>query len=281
MLQLPIWLSASILFVSAGAGVLYGQRLLERGVRLGDRFRLRELPFIPACLIAFVILLAGTNYVVSHPRLGWYVPVIVDYHVPVIFWALRLALVTFALVAISFLAWRVRHRRRLAIFAFTVFVLSAVEVTSRYVHRPQLPPLENKVEQGVVLQSSTSTCAPAASATIARQFGLRPTEAEMVDRMNTTWAGTSPAQIIYGMRSLGLDAKKRDIPSRNLAELTPPAILLVDYKDKPDAHAMAFLGGREKHWIVADPQVGRMTITGEGLKEIWRGHAIEIRLDGN
>ena len=276
MSQLPIWISVFTILASLGLGVKYGNRLYKRGVTLSAHVRTRDLPLIPVSLLSFVALLAAMNFVGARPHLSWYIPQIIDYSIMGILWTLKLFMVAFALTAITRLAWRTRHRYRRSLLVFTILVIAIVEGTTRYAQQPFLPELRDSVVDGVVLQTGASTCAAAACATISRSLGRSITETEMAETLHTSWAGTSPAQIVHGMRSLGFIAKKRDIPSRDLSEVVPPAVLLIDWGPEPDGHAIVFEGGSSDQWLIADPRSGHITYTNETIKANWRGHAIEI-----
>ena len=86
---------------------------------------------------------------------------------------------------------------------------------------------------------------------------LAPRQARMVELLYTTGAGTSPAQMVYGFRALGLEATKVQHADRDLAKVNPPAILLVDVGDEPDAHVVAYMGRKGDLFEIWYPGSGR------------------------
>jgi ABC-type bacteriocin/lantibiotic exporter with double-glycine peptidase domain len=162
---------------------------------------------------------------------------------------------------------------------FSIAAIVTVEGLARHSARPNLEEMTVRESDGIVLQSNSSTCAAAASANIARHFGIDATEARMVKLLHTTWAGTSPAQMVYGFRALGLDAKKVQYRDRDLAKVNPPAILLVDVGIEPDAHAVAYMGRKGDLFEIWDPGSGRSELPLGTIQQRWRGRAIEVRLE--
>jgi predicted double-glycine peptidase len=278
MLQLPIVFSILTAIVAGAAGIAYGRRLHGGGVTLGRYMRVREMPLIPVCLVLFIGSIVLTNWIFSNPQVAWDIPAAIEYLLLPIVWAFKLAFVTFATAAIATIAWRQQGRTRYVVVFFAIVVALTVDLLGRYAHQPFLPDLEHKTKNGVILQTNGSTCAAAACANIARYFGVERTEADMVKVLNTTWAGTSAAQIVYGMRSLGFEAKKVNSRDRNPRDLTTLAILLVDSGGQVDGHAVAFMGMTGPECTIYDPATGPVFINAEKLKETWRGHAIEIRM---
>ena len=79
----------------------------------------------------------------------------------------------------------------------------------------------------------------------------------MAQRFRTS-AGTSAAQIIYGMRGLGLEGTPITIEPEALAGLKPPAILFMEPRHPLQAgHIVAFVGRDEHRFVVLDPLSGR------------------------
>jgi ABC-type bacteriocin/lantibiotic exporter with double-glycine peptidase domain len=107
-------------------------------------------------------------------------------------------------------------------------------------------------------------------------LGVEKTEREMVDLLGTTDDGTTPSQIVYGMRRLGFESRKRRVPDSDYTKLNAPAVLLVMYGTQPLGHAVAYMGQKDGKAEIWNPVSGRQLMTREQLGEIWFGHAIEI-----
>jgi hypothetical protein len=160
----------------------------------------------------------------------------------------------------------------------------------------QAPTCRNQWEGEICLQTTRSTCAAAAAATLLRQFQIPAREQEMADlcltRQGTTWKG------IYR----GLKLKTAETPwevevfRASLDELRNglqgPAILEVELKSDAFAdiryqtewgwipgtpHSVVFLGVTEQGgFLVADPSVGREEWSREDLALLWTGEGIRL-----
>lgn len=279
MNQIPYWLSILTALLAVWVGYRYGRRLHRHGFSLSARISVNECPLIPVALLLFVLLQVCTSTLLRDPTVGWSLPVAVEYYLTPAMWMLKVFFVAFAMSAIGTVGYVQHHTLRHVILVFTVAVVIVVESLNRWAAQPHLGAIEHKVKDGVILQTNASTCAAASAANIARHFGFDVSEADMVERLNTTYAGTSPAQIVYGMRSLGLAARKVFHPDRDLAKVHPPAILLVDFDGEPDAHAVAYMGLNGPLFEIWDPNTGALALPLENVQQRWGGRAIEVRRD--
>ncbi len=88
--------------------------------------------------------------------------------------------------------------------------------------------------------------------------------------------GPTPAQMLYGIRALGLGARKTESPAHRLGDVSPPAVLLVRLGPEPDAHAVAYLGRDGDTYRIVDPVSGLQVHTQESFENRWDGRAIEV-----
>lgn len=278
METLPVPAALLCILVAAWLGRRYGKRLYARGFTLTGHIRLRECPLIPVAILAFIGVYAGLDFIVSKPQITWNVPTPVMYYLIPSLWAAKVLLVTFVCSAVATVPLLQKTRTRHAMLLIATTIVVTVEVLARVTHQPHLPELKVRERDGVILQSSAVTCAAAAGANAARALGVELTEAEVAKAMGTTWAGTAPSQVIYGMRRLGFEARKVNIRTRDIREVSPPAILLVEFGTEADGHAVALMGFDGDAAIIFNPNSGRQVHTPESLKQIWDGRAIEIRL---
>jgi len=274
--QLPIWLSVLSALLAAGAGFLYGRRLHGRAFSIAARIRVRDCPLLPVAMLLFVGLHVATATLLQYPSIGWHLPVPIEYYLTASMTALKIGFVAFAMMAVTVAGFLERHPSRVLLLIASVAAVVTVDGLARRAARPNLEPLQARESEGVILQSTSSTCAAAAGATIATSLGIPASEERMVELMNTTWAGTSPAQIIYGLRAVGLAAKKVEIDGRDLNEVSPPAILLVNFGDQRDGHAVAYMGPNGDQFNIWDPGPGRSLWTREVVESRWEGRAIEV-----
>lgn len=276
MNEIPLWLSFVTAVAGIGAGYRYGKRLHRHGFNLAGHVSVNDCPLIPMALLLFVLLQVCASTLLRNPQIGWILPLPVEYYLTPALWMLKLFFVAFAMAAVAGVSLLQRHAARHLIVVFTLVVVLAVEGLNRWAVQPNLGDIEARIKDGVILQTNPSTCAAASAANVAVYFGIAATEAEMVEVLNTTWAGTAPSQIVYGLRSLGLEARKVYQPDRDLGQINPPAILLVDHAGEPDAHAVAYmrpLGGAFEIW---DPNHGRLALLPGQVRERWRGRAVEV-----
>ena len=280
MNEIPYWLSVVAIFLSVWPGIAYGTKLHRHGFSLAAHVHVKDCPLIPAFLVLFVLLHVATGTILKNPQIGWALPVFIEYHLTSAMWLLKIFFVTFAMSAIVTVGFRQRHGMRYVLLLFTAVVIGGIEVLTHLSVQPFLGEIRTRVKDGIVLQTNASTCAAASAANIARYFGIDATEADMVKRLHTTWSGTAPSQIIYGLRELGLKARKVRIPDRDLAKVHPPAVLLVNVGEDPDAHAVTYMGRRGERFEIWDPVSGRWIASLEEVRARWGGRAIEVRRAG-
>lgn len=277
MNEIPIWLSLLAVVIASLLGFVYGKRLHVRGFDIAARIRVSDCPLIPVALLLFVAVHVVTSTVLGKPQIGWPLPVFVEYHLTAALWVLKVAFVTFGMSSVTVAGFLQGHSSRWTLLIFSIAAIVTVETLARQSARPNLGMIEAREADGVILQTNPSTCAAASAANIARHFGIDATEARMVDLLHTTWAGTSPAQIIYGFRALGLEARKVQYLDRDLAKVNPPAVLLVDVGEEPDAHAVAYMARKGDLFEIWDPNGGRRDVPLGTIQQRWRGRAIEVR----
>jgi len=275
--EIPLWLSALTVAVASRLGFAYGKRLHTRGFDIAARISVSDCPLIPIASLLFVAVHAGTSTLLDNPQIGWPLPVFVEFHLTGALWVLKVAFVTFGMSSVTVAGFLQGHGSRWALLLFSIAAIVTVEGLARYSALPNLGVIDARESEGVVLQTNPSTCAAASAANIARYFGIDATEARMVELLHTTWAGTSPAQLVYGFRALGLDAKKVQHLDRDLAKVNPPAVLLVDVGEEPDAHAVAYMARKGDLFEIWDPNGGRRDVPLGTIQQRWRGRAIEVR----
>ena len=269
MLELPIILSMVTAVVAATLGMRYGRTLHNRGVALTGHLRVRDLPLIPVSLLIVVAVHILTATLTGTPRFGWALPIFFEYYLIPVLWVMKLFFAAFAMAAIVMVGWIQQHKYRLGLLLFSMIAIMVIDTLTRRSVQPNLGAVEDKRLNGVILQTNPSTCAAASAANIARRFGMDLTEADMVKRLNTTWAGTSPAQIVYGFRSLGLEARKVAIADCNLDRVQPP---------EPDAHAVAYMAKRSEGYEIWDPNSGKLLLNDTQIRLRWQGRGVEVQL---
>jgi hypothetical protein len=263
----------------------YGLVVLALGLLCGgvDSRRLHSLdvrevghraPYLYVIVPLSLLALAGDILLQRDPTWQWRVPDwLLVYYVPLSRGMVVLNL-AYMVGLSSGLTFRTGHAGRWTVLVAGVLSLAASLLFQYEYSRPISvgPP---RTLDGVVLQTNESTCGAAAAASIANWLGRSETEADMVRIMGTTALGTSPAQVLYGLRRIGLRAHV--VTSGNVMKLHPPAILFVASSSLgAEAHAVALVGFQERVGLVLDPSIGRRFIYAGALNYLWRGHAIEV-----
>lgn len=277
MTQLPIWAVPIVVLFAFLAGRWYGSKLHTRGIKIGGSMRVSQIPLLPLAMLAFVVVLITHNVVLNTPRIGWYLPVVVEYYIQPFMWALQLLFVLFSLISVWTLAHLTQHRFANLFLMFLVVVGLTVEGLLRFHSAAHLTLRAPIIANGMIFQSTASTCAAASCANLVTRFGMQRSEAEMVELLNTTWQGTSPSQIVYGLRKLGLESEKVTVDPGRIDLVTPPAILLVDNGDQRDGHAVALMTIQNGIAEIWDPSNGIRFFTPDAHESRWLGHAIEVR----
>jgi predicted double-glycine peptidase len=140
-----------------------------------------------------------------------------------------------------------------------------------------------KVVNGVVLQTTSFTCAPASIATLARFVGKHPniSERDVTELTHTNRFGTSTLAEIRAIQQLGLQPKYEDgLSISDLVKTNRPALLHVreNYQGQYINHAVALLNTDAKKQIViiANPLYSLQIKTFKEIENYWLGEAIFV-----
>ena len=142
---------------------------------------------------------------------------------------------------------------------------------------------ELKVVDGVVLQSTTVTCAPAGIATLARLSGKHPEidEKEVTKLTNTNRLGTNTLAEISAMEALELNPEyHHDLTLKDLINRKKLALLHVKQRwlSQQFPHAVVLMGidTEKEELIIGNPLFGIETKPFSELDGYWFGEAIFI-----
>jgi predicted double-glycine peptidase len=142
---------------------------------------------------------------------------------------------------------------------------------------------ELKVVDGVVLQTTDSTCAPASIATLVRWFGENPnlSEKEVIKLTKTNHFGTNTLREIYALSELGFNPQFREnLTLDDLIKINQPALLhvLENVNGNLINHAVALLSIYEENKLfkIGNPLYGLEEKTETQMKTYWSGEAIFI-----
>lgn len=276
--QVVVALPLSLKIALAVICTLLGHRVATRlhlDHRAGLDNALRHAPWL-ALLGLSTAVLGGAAWVLTlRPDYTWSLPLWLQYWATAINWSVVLATLCFLFATTLSLARRTRDARGWPLLVIAVATLGGLEWYQLSLLAP--PNLGAKeTTDGVVLQTSGRSCGAASAANVARCFGFHATEAEMARRLGTS-AGTSAAQVIYGLEELGIHGTPTTIPPSQLASLRPPAILFLEARGPLSVgHIVAYLGRSEAAFVILDPLQGRVMWRADQMPHGWNGRAIEF-----
>ncbi|MFT3775279.1 MAG: cysteine peptidase family C39 domain-containing protein [Minicystis sp.] len=186
------------------------------------------------------------------------------------------ACISFIFGLATYGSFATRHPQRVAAVASMAMAIGIVLAIERDFTRPIADTLHDRTHDGIVLQSSSSSCAAASAANFVRQYGITRTEPEMAALLGTTRFGSSPAQVAHGLSQLGFSCRKTVLPSSDPRPLHAPAVLFFPPSATVDVgHAVLYTGHDGTYTSLLDPLIGRRLLTSEELAARWRGHAVE------
>jgi hypothetical protein len=146
---------------------------------------------------------------------------------------------------------------------FLVPVVFAFAISLPYL-KPLLRPLRSdslreRWQGEACLQSTPSTCGPAAAATIVRRLGGRISEAELAREAFSCRSGTENWYLSRALRRHGFDS---DFVLGDLSKVALPAIAGVRLRSLGnDGHFIALLERAGDEFVIADPMEGVSTNT--------------------
>jgi hypothetical protein len=272
-------LTCAIAIIALAAGTLAGRRLATEGVTLTRLVAPHQL----RCALLLSAILAGALLLVFGDRLPWMPEAVLLYGEEYAWPALGLA-GWVMLGLLPALEWRnVREGRAGRVMAATLALAIGVGHLA-YLAQPVSDALHRTRERdGVVMQTTSYTCAPASIATLARlaRPGLRLSEREVAEMLGTTREGTSTLAEIRVMDALGLRPRfARGLTVDSLIVRGAPAVLHIDAPTRRGIarHAIALLeiDPVRRTVTIGDPMRGRQVKRFEDLDRVWIGEAVFV-----
>lgn len=272
-----------IIAVSAGAGISESRRIRRRYDDLSLNNALSRARYLYIIIPAGLALLLSNISVIIirkiRPSLFWAMPVWLEYHLSPLLWGSILFLFSFTFALTTAVAFSTSHRERSKILLSSIIFIVTILLVQWNYTRPVASKLKSEVSaDGMVSQTSPVSCAAASGATIARLLGVRKSEKEMAELYGTSMLGTSPAQVIVGMKKIGIVSRKVESLELEPGRVSPPAMFFVDNPlIGQESHAVAYLGQEDGKFRIWDPLMGVLNLGVEGVEAIWRGRGIEFR----
>jgi predicted double-glycine peptidase len=165
---------------------------------------------------------------------------------------------------------------------FGIMLFTGVE---SYFLSPIYGSLRNDLRpNGIYRQTSNSSCAAAALATLLRDWQVpNVSESSVAKHAQTSRLGTTMPQVIAAAQEFGFDGVELKLTWDQLLRINRPGILAVwgDPEKRRDPHAMVLMAMDKTTAIVADPAVGRfLSYDMAQFNRLWRREFVPIFRQG-
>ena len=172
---------------------------------------------------------------------------------------LRLLLVFICGIGFA-ISWYTARVQVVAVVVIGLLGLAGFHAAESYFLSPIHATLEDNLQPGVFRETSNSSCAPSALATVLRLWGIEATESSVAKLAGTTRLGTSMPQLLVAARALGMDGIELDANWEKMQRINRPGVL--GYWSGSGIfrlpHAVALLGLNDNFAILGDPAWGRI-----------------------
>ncbi|HEY9908481.1 MAG TPA: cysteine peptidase family C39 domain-containing protein [Thermosynechococcaceae cyanobacterium] len=256
-------------------GRAIGRVLLRNGATANDLFKGRNaqsLLFL-GLYVGLVVLALNVPQMQVFP-LEWRV-----YGMQVTWTVLRVVLLGFCGLAYV-ITWKTARSQIVAVVLLGVLGVGGFSTAEAYFLAPIHGELENNLQpNGVFKQTSMSSCAPSALATVLRQWGIPATESGIAKLAGTSRLGTSMPQLILAAREVGLDGVELSPSWEQMRRINRPGVLGVWLLDgaRKLPHAVALLAMNSETVAIGDPARGRIySLNRAQFDRIWRQQYVPI-----
>ena len=259
----------SVLFVW---GMGFGKVLVRSGVTANDLFKGRKW----IALAFFGFYFAGVLLAVNLPQMPA-LPIEWRFHGMQVTWTL-LRVTLMGICGIGFtISWQTARSQVIAVILIGCLGLGGFTGAEAYFLAPIYSKLvDNLRPNGVFQQTSNSSCAPAALATVLRRWGIDATESSVAREARTSRLGTSMPQLIVAARALGMQGVELSPTWEQIQQINRPGVLAFDgIRQLP--HAVALLAMNDNTAVIGDPSRGRIfSLDRATFAKIWREQYVPI-----
>ncbi len=256
-------------------GIQFGRFLLRKGATANDLFKGKtalSLLFL-GLYIGLVVLALNVPQMQVLP-LQWRI-----YGMQVTWTILRVVLLGFCGLAFI-VSWKTAQSQVIAVALLGLIGLGGFTAAEAYFLAPIYPELHDNLQaNGVFKQTSMSSCAPSALATVLRRWNISATESSVARLAGTSRLGTSMPQLIQAARALGMDGIELSPTWEQMQWINRPGVLGVWLMDGPRKlpHAVALLAMNDQLMAIGDPARGKIYILDRAqFAEIWRQEYVPI-----
>jgi predicted double-glycine peptidase len=253
-------------------GMRFGKVLVRSGVTANDLFKGRKA----IVLVFFGFYFAGVLLAINLPQMPA-LPIEWRFHGMRVTWTLlRVMLMGICGIGLT-ISWQTARSQVIAVILIGLLGLGGFTGAEAYFMAPIYPKLvDNLRPNGVFKQTSNSSCAPAALATVLRKWGIDATESSVARLAGTSRLGTSMPQLIIAARALGMQGVELSPSWKQMQQINRPGILAFDgIRQLP--HAVALLAMNDNTAVIGDPSRGRIFYLDRAtFAKIWRDQYVPI-----
>jgi predicted double-glycine peptidase len=256
-------------------GVHLGRMLLQQGATANDLFKGKT-----SVSLLFLGLYMGLL------MLALYVP---QWQMLPLEWRISGMRVTWTLIRVillgfcgitSAVSWQTARLQIVAIVLLGILGISGFSATEFFFLSPIHSELRDNLRpNGIFEQTSTSSCAPSALATILRRWGLNETESSMARLAGTSQMGTSMPQLVSALKAIEMGAIELSPTWEQMRQINRPGILAtwLYSEGRRDPHAVALVGLSETIATIADPAFGKyFQVPRAQFERIWRKEYLPV-----
>ena len=256
-------------------GMRFGRVLVRSGVTANDLFKGRNAIALLFLGFYFGLLLLALNL----PQMP-VLPIEWRVHGMRVTWTLlRVMLMGVCGIGLT-ISWQTARSQVIAVILIGCLGLAGFTGAESYFLAPIYTDLvDNLQPNGVFRQTSNSSCAPAALATVLRRWGMDATESSVAREAGTSRLGTSMPQLIVAARALGIQGIELSPTWEQIQQINRPGVLAVWLFDGPRKlpHAVALLAMNDNVAVIGDPARGRIFyLDRPTFAKIWREQYVPI-----
>ncbi|WP_088891470.1 cysteine peptidase family C39 domain-containing protein [Leptolyngbya ohadii] len=261
-------------------GVRMGRVLLRRGATADNLFQGRNwlsLTFL-GVYVGLLVLVSYLSHVQALP-IEWRVS-----GMQFTWTAMRVILVGFCGLAFV-VTWRTARLQVVVVALLGLLGLMAFHSSERYFLAPIYAGLEDNLQpNGIFRQTSDSSCAPAALASVLRRLNIDATESSVARLAGTSQLGTSMPQLVGALQQMNLDGMELKPTWEQMRQINRPGVLAtwLELKRGRAPHAVGLLAMDDTTATIADPDRGKiLRLSRADFERIWRKQYLPIFRPGD
>ncbi len=267
------WLIGALCFLW---GLRFGRVLLRRGATADDLFKGKAW-----VSLAFLGLYVGLLLLALNVPQMQALPLEWRFYGIRVTWTVMRATLIGACGMACLVSWHTARPQVIAVVLIGLLGLGGFNSAEAYFFAPIYASLQDNLQDnGVFKQTSDSSCAPAALATVLRHWQVPATESAVAQLAGTSRLGTSMPQLIVAAQALGMDGLEFAPSSwAQLQQLNRPGVLAVWLLDgeRKLPHAVALLELDAEFATIGDPARGKIfRLNRAEFDQIWRQQYVAI-----